>query len=350
MQQEEITRTVPVLNAAGQSVNKGWARSALFVYNTDLVWASKLRMSAGDRYIVFSPTHTFVFEVFDGGTLGYTRIAIISLRDKRQFQNIVTTAFPLGSFELPASSEDGSIKLRPQKSIFDFIVLRNIPDVNGSGPVRIIRIDMPAFSHHRSLRGELVLQEPPHAQSIVTNTTWTGHKNRFAISRVSPWFIVEGVMQFESADIVFSRGNGWGIYDWYRAVRPRADTHFWAAACGMQEGRLISFNAGYGSADSSLGTENAFFVDGRLHKLNQVTFQINPSDWMSPWRFTSNDQRLEMTFTPQQEFTHQTAQFFFSRRFRQVFGIFSGKVILDDGTTLEFKNLNGIAERRKTRL
>ena len=118
---------------------------------------------------------------------------------------------------------------------------------------------------------------------------------------------------------------------------------------GTDAGRKIGFCVGYGSADSSWGTENAFFVDGVLHKLDQVTFHISPSSWMQPWRFTSSDNRLEMTFSPHQERVERNRMFLHSLKRNQVCGSFSGTVILDDGSPLCFENLTGAAERRKSR-
>jgi hypothetical protein len=106
---------------------------------------------------------------------------------------------------------------------------------------------------------------------------------------------------------------------------------------------------GYSQADFPQGTENGFFVDGVLHKLDQVTFHIPMSNWLSPWRFTSNDNRLEMTFYPHQERIDRQRLFVYSSARRQVFGFFSGKVQLDDGYIVEFNNLTGFAERSKLR-
>jgi hypothetical protein len=148
---------------------------------------------------------------------------------------------------------------------------------------------------------------------------------------------------------VFSQGSAWGIFEWSRGIRPHADIRYWASACGLIGGRRVAFSVGHCSADSSAATENAFFVDGRLHKLDQVTFHIPPADWLSPWRFTSNDNRLEMTFAPQQERTDRSRFFFHAVKRRQVYGLFSGKAILDDGSEVEFKDIAGFAERCKMR-
>jgi hypothetical protein len=117
----------------------------------------------------------------------------------------------------------------------------------------------------------------------------------------------------------------------------------------MNEDKLIGLSVGYSSADSSQGTENAFFVDGKLHKLDQVTFNIPPTNWLAPWRFTSNDNRLEMTFTPHQERIERRRLFFHYSTRRQLCGFFSGKAVLDDGAEIEFQNITGFTERNKMR-
>jgi hypothetical protein len=156
-------------------------------------------------------------------------------------------------------------------------------------------------------------------------------------------------MQFSSTELVFVKDRAWGIFDWNRGVRPRADIRLWASGCGLSGGRQFSFNVGYSTADSSAGTENAFFLDGKLHKLDQVTFHIPPTDWLESWHFTSNDDRLEMRFKPHQERSDRNGILLHSLRRRQVYGAFSGKVVLDNGVAWEFQDITGFAERRKTR-
>jgi hypothetical protein len=340
MTQNEITAPVSVLDDTGWPMNFGWARAPCFFYDPGLLWAPRRKISESDRYIIFSPTHLLILEILDDGCLGYTGISVMSLRDKKRSSHIYLRPFPLGVFDMPPGSEAGSVRVQRGKSRFDFVVME--------GGARIIKADFPKFGRHRSLRGELVLSGPVEAESLVTNTPWRREKSAFRYSRRSPWYIAEGVVQFGTSELVFTRGNAWGILDWNRGVRPRADVRYWAAACGQRKGRQLGFSVGYGSADSAQGTENAFFIDGKLHKLDQVTFHINPANWLLPWRFTSNDNRLEMTFTPHQERVERNRMLLYSLSRHQVCGFFSGRVILDDGSPMEFQNITGFAERRKT--
>jgi hypothetical protein len=329
------------LDEAGRPVNFGWARSPLFTYNASLSGGLIQRIFASDRYILFSPTHLIILEIMDGGYLGYAGISVVTLKDKKRSTQTFQTLLPLGALGLPDSGESGPVKFQRKKRA-------NIEFVPMEKGIKLIKVDIPKFGHHRYLRGAVVLTPPAQAESLVTHMPWRTEKNAFILSRRSPWYIAEGVMQFGTSELIFTKGNAWGILDWNRGSRPRSDIRYWASACGIADGRHVGFTVGYGSADGSAGTENAFFVDGKLHKLDQVTFHISPASWLEPWRFTGNDNRLEMTFTPQQERVERHRLFFHTMNRRQICGTFSGNVVLDKGEELEFKDITGVVERRKT--
>ena len=339
--QNEINSTVSVLTDTGAPQNFGWSRQPVLFFDPALIWSSRRKISESDRYIIFNPTHIIVFEVRDDGYAGRLGITVVSMKDKKRFTQIYHTLYPLGSYEMPPGSQSGSIRYRRKKKLLDLV-----PMESGA---RIIRVDIPQFGRFRKMRGEVVLTEPLLSESLVYNQPWRDEPNAFLYSRCSPWYTVEGFIQFGSSEFFFTSGNAWGIFDWNRGVRPRSDVHYWATACGTSGSRLTGFSVGYGSADLSPCTENAFFLDGIIHKLDQVTFHIPPFNWLSPWRFTSNDNRLEMTFNPIQERIERRQVMLHSLSRRQVFGSFSGKVILDDGAEMSFYNLTGFAERQKTR-
>ncbi|MCL2070073.1 MAG: DUF2804 domain-containing protein [Treponema sp.] len=341
MPQTEITEPVSVLDETGKPGNFGWARSPLLIYDPIQMRVPRYRISEGDRYILLAPNHTVVFEILDDGYLGYLLISLLSLKDKKRSTERYMTPFSLGRFDLPNYSESGSIKFTHKKTLLNFAAME--------GGARIIKVDIPKFSRGRSLRGEVVLSPPEGAESLVTNMPWRGKGEAFSYSRHSPCYFAEGVIQLGTKEIIFTRGNGWGVFDWSRGVRPRMDLCLWAAGCGQAGEHQVGFNVGYNLADSAQGTENGFFLDGKLHKLDQVSFHI-PLGKLLPWRFTSNDNRLEMIFTPNQERDENHQMFFYSLKRRQLFGSFSGRAILDNGSEFVFENIGGMAERRRSRL
>ena len=341
MSQSEIIESVPALNETGRPLNFGWARSSFFVYNSSLLRAPRRRISEGDRYVLVSPNHLVLFEILDDGYMGYLFMSVVSLKTGNCISQTFVNLFSLGCFDLSGDSNSGSIKFRQKKALFNF--------ANMEGGVKLIKVDVPGFGHSHGLRGEIVMTPFPGSESLVTNMPWRGRGNAFSCSRHSPCYSAEGVIQCGISEIVFTQGNSWGIFDWSRGVRPRSDLRFWAAGCGQAGNRQVGFSVGFNSADSALGTDNAFFLNGHLHKLDQVSFHM-PSGRLMPWRFTSNDNRLEMVFEPQQERDENHQMLLYSHKRRQLFGSFAGKVILDDGSDFYFQDIKGMAERRKSRL
>jgi hypothetical protein len=76
--------------------------------------------------------------------------------------------------------------------------------------------------------------------------------------------------------------------DWGRGVWDYGSFWVWASASGyLEDGRAVGLNLGHGFGDTSAATENALFIDGRLHKLGHISFNYNPDDYMCPWRMVA---------------------------------------------------------------
>ena len=89
------------------------------------------------------------------------------------------------------------------------------------------------------------------------------------------------------------------------------------------------------------------FYDGKAHKLSQVRFHIpgEEKDFLSPWHFSSDDGRFEMKFEPVMDRSAKIDLRLICSDQHQVFGRFSGTVVLDGGQKLEISSLMGFAEK-----
>ena len=68
-------------------------------------------------------------------------------------------------------------------------------------------------------------------------------------------------------------------------------------------------------------------------------------DYLSPWRFTSDDGRFEMRFEPVMDRCSKTDLGIICSDQHQVFGRFSGTAVLDDGRTIVIDHMTGFAEK-----
>ena len=341
MTQNEFTREAALLDDEGRLSRAGWARQLLLRYERSLIAAPLRRIKECDYYCVLGAHFGIALTIADNGYMGMLSATLIDLDSAKTTTHTETVLFPMGRFALPSSSRQGSVRVNHRGTLMDFSVLDN-----GS---RIIKVDMPGFDNGTGLRGALVLSPAPSAESIVTAIPWKKNKNAFYYNQKTPSLDAEGVMRSGKRDFVFMKDEAFAVFDWGRGVWPASDTWYWASASGIVDGKRFAFNAGCGFGDTSQGTENALFVDGKLHKLGSVRFELDPGDYLKPWQLESDDGRLVLDLDPILDRSARMNALIYSSIQHQVFGTFRGTAILDDGTSLSFQGLTGFAEKVKNR-
>ena len=142
-----------------------------------------------------------------------------------------------------------------------------------------------------------------------------------------------------------------GLLDWGRGVWTYKNTWYWSSLnTVLSDGRKFGFNLGYGFGDTTAATENMLFVDGVADKLEEVTFAIPQKedgtyDYLAPWKVTSSDGRVDLTFTPILNRAANMKVLMLASDQNQVFGKFSGTVRLSSGESITPENAVGFAER-----
>jgi hypothetical protein len=111
-----------------------------------------------------------------------------------------------------------------------------------------------------------------------------------------------------------------------------------------ENGLRLGLNLGYGFGDNSKATENAFIVDGKVHKLGEVKFEFDSSDYMLPWKMTSDDGRLELRLEPFYDRAAKTDIKILRSEVHQMFGKYYGHVTTEEGETIAVDGLIGFAE------
>ena len=161
---------------------------------------------------------------------------------------------------------------------------------------------------------------------------------------------VQGEVNFGSKKFIFNKEDSFGVLDWGRGVWTYSNTWYWGSASGLVNNKPFGFNIGYGFGNTQAATENMLIYDGKAHKLNHVVFNIPKDDlgkerYLEPWTFTSDDHRFELTFEPILDRSSNTKVLVLQSDQHQVFGYFSGTVILDNGEKLIIDKLLGFAEK-----
>ncbi|HPC46840.1 MAG TPA: DUF2804 domain-containing protein, partial [Deltaproteobacteria bacterium] len=134
------------------------------------------------------------------------------------------------------------------------------------------------------------------------------------------------------------------LVDWTCGYMRRETCWNWAStASQLPDGRLLGFNLSCGVNETSF-TENAFWIDGTMTKVDTVNFIYEPDDLTKPWRVVSSDGRVDLSFRPETHRGEKISAFLIASRFTQLVGTFDGTLRTSDGTTVTVTGCPGFAE------
>ena len=337
--QHEITSSVPLLDEHGNLTEPGFARRLLPVYDRKKVRSRLTRLKEWDYYYVGNDRFGAALTIADNGYMGLDSISFLSFTDAPwEITKSVMRAFPLGRTDLPASSDAGVSASAGRHHRLTF---------RTEGGERTLCAHMDRFRGEDAIDVRLTLtDEPRDSMVICTPFEKPGH---FYYNQKINCLRASGTVTLGDDVYVFRPDEAFGVLDWGRGVWTYHNTWYWGSASGLCGGVPFGFNIGYGFGDTSAATENMLFYGGRAHKLSAVTFHIPQSggkdDFLRPWRFSSDDGRFELDFRPVIDRAACTDFKLLKSNQHQVFGRFSGTVILDDGTRLAVSDLFGFAEK-----
>ena len=338
MRNHEVTSPHPLLNSAGNLAEPGWSRHLVQQYDRGQIKAPKYRIKEWDYYLVMGQGFAGAFTISDDGYIGLQSVSLLNLGDTpREHTETVLNLFPMGRLKLPADSSAGDTVYEDNRLQMRFTV---------SPGQRRITCHFERFWQDKPFNCDITLQQPD-MESMVIATPWPKDRHFYYNQKIN-CMRASGYMEYDGVRYTFDPATDFGTLDWGRGVWTYDNTWYWGSGNTDVNGVPFGFNIGYGFGDTRAATENVLFYDGKVHKLDDVTFHI-PDDgrngYMAPWRFSSSDGRFEMTFVPVLDRAAKLDFKLLVSDQHQVFGRMSGTAILDDGKLVEIKDVMCFAEK-----
>jgi len=156
---------------------------------------------------------------------------------------------------------------------------------------------------------------------------------------------LEGSLTWEDRTYDLGALPIYGHHDWSAGYMRRETFWNWGCLAGaLGDGRVVGMNVSCGVNETSY-TENCFWLDGQLQKLDSVAFAYDRRDLMRPWRVTSYDGRLGLEFNPEGRHAERVKAVVLATDFHQLFGRYYGNLITADGERLTVDGLLGYMEQ-----
>ena len=346
-------------NVNGRLNACGWMPVPLLRYDRSRVKGARLRLKEWDRYLINDDEYALWITVANYGYAAIVSAQVANLVHPSAHTVSLIVPMPGRRLALPASSTGGATHFENRRGRF---LCRAQDDQR-----RIIaRFD--EFLDGESLAIDALLDcAPPESLSNVMS--WPGDEKSFCYHRVVPAMRASGSFKIGRRVHGFSPTRSFGLFSWNRGVLPFENERRWAVAQGWQDGRGgddsgthkvgLQFVRGM---DDRQATQNAFFIDGRVTKLGEVTIDIPASnaapdaraladrfDLLGAWRIFDRSGLVDLTFVPAKDSADYLNAYAMSIDRHQVFGDFSGTVNMD-GRSFVLRNLRGTAAIEHTRL
>jgi hypothetical protein len=339
MVQREIKTAESLLKADGNLREAGYAKKLLPVYRRSDIKANKLRIKEWDYYLINNEHYAVALTIADNSYMGLDSISFLWLDEGKEKTVSRMQLMTNGKKKLPASSDMGEVISQGKDYEISF---------RRDGERRILEFHIEHFADKLPIHGRLILTHEPE-ESIVIATPFE-KKAHFYYNQKINCMRAEGKVKVQGKDYEFFQTESFAVLDWGRGVWTYKNTWYWGSASGQVNGKPFGFNLGYGFGDTSAATENMLFYEGKAHKLHNISFNIplrgnGKEDFLKNWTITSDDGRFEMDFVPLLDRSSRTSLLVLESDQHQVFGRFTGKAILDDGTIITIENFTGFAEK-----
>lgn len=342
--QRKINEMQPLLDRNGHLNQTGYLNDLRLTYNRKDIRANRFRIKEWDYYLINNGDYALALTIDDNSYMGLCSVSLLDLKAPWQITVSSMRMLPMGKTGFPSTSRKGDVKYHDKRVSMEFI---------NDGTSRHLTCDMKNFSAGKDLHADLVLTDEPE-ETMVIATPFKEDKKAFYYNQKINCLRAEGTATYDNKEYVFHKEKDFAVLDWGRGVWTYSNTWYWGTASGAVDGIPFGFNIGYGFGDTSAASENMIFYNGKASKLEQVTFNI-PQDqnghdsFMEPWTFTSSDGRFEMNFIPVLDRSANDHVLFIASDQHQVFGLFSGKAVLDDGRVISVKDFPGAAEKVKNK-
>ncbi len=333
----------PLLDENGRLCEAGYATSLVKAYDRKAIKAGKSRIKEWDYYLIYNDRFGVALTLDDNSYMGMISASFLDFQNPAERTFSPMFWLPFGKTGFPSTSASGDVSVSVKGASGSYTHEKD---------ARHLVFHMDNFDNGMPFDCDILLTDEPR-DSMVIATPFPEKPTAFYYNQKIIAMRAKGTVRYKGQTYTFDPSDSFGLLDWGRGVWTYDNTWYWSAAQGEVNGHTFGFNLGYGFGDTGAASENMLFYDGVAHKLDRVTFSIpqkdGKDDFLSPWRFTDNEGRLDLMFTPIIDRKSKTDVLVICSDQHQVFGRFTGKVVLDEGTELQINDLLGFAEKVRNR-
>lgn len=342
--QKYISEKDELLDDNGSPKHIGYQNKMSLRFNKENIKNTR-RIKEWDYYYVSDGTMGLCLTISNLSYAAVLSASVIDFARQTHYDKSSIVMFPKTKLEMPVSPSKGKVHYETKDAMFTF---------ETDGENRRLFGTFKNFykkTTERDLSFNVIVSNEPEDSMI--KVTPFKNKQHFYFNQKTNCMSGEGEFTYLGKKYHFDKTQTFVTLDWGRGVLPYRSTWQWASLNANIDGKKLGINLGNEFGDNSLSSENMLLYEGKCHKLADVDIYIRKKNgfrkYREPWTFYTNDGKLELMFEPIVDRYVPFNLGFLAFIPHQVFGYFSGKVMLDSGEILEIKNQLGFSERVRNR-
>lgn len=301
----------------------GWAAQP--VVDTSGLGRGRGRNKRWEYWNVTTPTHILALTV---SHIDYACVHEVWVFDRatEQTRGRAATVVPARGAELASVLERGPSRARAKGLSID------IDEMPGGTRLRA-RFEGVSF--------DVLAELPERHERLALVVPWSETRFQYTVKDVAR--PANGILVIDGVEHPVPAGESWAVLDHGRGRWPYDIAWNWGAGSGRSHGRAIGIQVGARWTAGTGVSENAFFVDGRMHKIHGETeWNYDLSAWRRPWRIRGGG--LDATFEPFFNKITRTDLLVLKGHTDQCFGYWSGVFTPAEGEAIPFAGILGWAE------
>ena len=188
---------------------------------------------------------------------------------------------------------------------------------------------------------DVVAERPDEHDCLAVVVPWSTRRFQYTVKDVARPAVGEITVGSERYHL--PSGQSWAVLDHGRGRWPYDITWNWGAGSGRSDNRVIGIQVGGKWTDGTGATENAFFVDGRMHKIHdELVWEYDVAAFLRPWSVHGGG--LDARFVPFHDRVARTNLGVIAASTDQCFGVWSGTFTTAGGEVIPFEGIEGWAE------
>jgi Domain of unknown function (DUF2804), C-terminal/Domain of unknown function (DUF2804), N-terminal len=162
---------------------------------------------------------------------------------------------------------------------------------------------------------------------------------------------VRGTITLGDETVTLEESKDLVIIDVQKTFYPYSTFWKWATFAGRNEqGKLLGINLVNNMIkNDDEYNENCLWVDGKLSFFGPARFTFDEKDPTKPWEVKTTDGRCDLQFVPQGQRAERINMGLVVSDYYQPYGLWSGRVVDDNGVEHEFKDIFGVTENHLAR-